>query len=311
MSAADLATLGVPGDLAAQYAGKPLSEADMGAVKQMAAAGSKQIYDYGSDGTGPNKGIWLVDRQFNPVKQLSPISETSRSTSLARQQMQLQLMQTQSGQTGIDVVEGRLDPSQISPRSPQYPYVLNAANQYSQQKYGQPFDFAKASSDYAYSKNPTTQNTLKMIDAMVEPGGSIEIAQNAAKNLPRLNSTLANQVFNVAATQFGSAEASNFHTAMLGLADEYSKVMGGGVSSDTGRQQGLDLLKSAYSKGQLSGAIGIMQKDIQARKTALVGNNTYLQRQYSPKAAGAASVTQPTASSGFNWNSLPIAGPPQ
>jgi hypothetical protein len=67
---------------------------------------------------------------------------------------------------------------------------------------------------------------------------------------------------------------------MLGLADEYSKVMGGGVSSDTGRQQGLDLLKNAYSKGQLSGAIGIMQQDIAARKNALVGSNRYLMKQY-------------------------------
>jgi hypothetical protein len=310
MSAADLASLGVPGDLAAQYAGHPLSEADMGAVKQMAVAGQKQLYDYGADGQGQGKGIWLVDKQYNPIKQLSPISETSRSTSLARQQMQMDLMRTQSGQTGMDIVEGRMDPSQISPRSPQYPYVLNAANQYSQQTYGQPFDFAKASSDYAYAKNPQTQNTLKMINAMVDPGGSIEIAQTAAKKLPQMNSTIANQVFNAGATQFGSAEATNFHTAMLGLADEYSKVMGGGVSSDTGRQQALDILKAAYSKGQLSGAVDIMRKDISARKTALVGNNTYLQRQYSPKAAGAAAVTQPTASSGFSWSSFPVAAAP-
>jgi hypothetical protein len=307
MTAADLASLGVPGDLAAQYAGHPLSEADMGAVKQMAAAGQKQLYDYGQDGQGQGKGIWLVDRQFNPIKQLSPISETSRSTGLAKQQMQMELMRTQSGQTGMDIVEGRMDPSQISPRSAQYPYVLQAANQYSQQTYGQPFDFAKASADYGYAKNPTTQNTLKMINAMSDPGGSIEIAQNAAKKLPQMNSTLANQVFNAAATQFGSAEASNFHTAMLGLADEYSKVMGGGVSSDTARQQSLDLLKSAYSKGQLSGAVDIMRKDITARKAAIVGNNTYLQRQYSPKTAGAASATQPTASSGFSWSNFPVA----
>jgi len=309
MTAADLTSIGVPSDLAIQYAGHPLSEADMNAVKQMAAAGQKQLYDYGSDGQGAGHGIWLVDKQFNPIKQVSPISETSRSTSLARQQMQMQLMQTQSGQTGIDVVEGRLDPSQISPRSPQYPYVLNAANQYSMAQYGQPFDFAKASSDYGYAKNPTTQNTLKMVAAMTEPGGSIEIAQNAAKNLPRFNSTLANQVFNAAATQFGSKEATDFHTAMLGLADEYSKVMGGGVSSDTGRQQSLDLLKAAYSKGQLAGAVDIMRRDINARKSALIGNNTYLQRQYSPRAAGAASVTQPTGSSGFNWNSYPVVTP--
>jgi hypothetical protein len=280
MSAGDLASLGVPADLSAQYAGKPLDEADMNAVKQMAAANQKQLQDYGQDGHGQGRGIWVVDKQFNPIKQISPISETSRSTNLARQQMQMQVMQVQSGQLGQDLVEGNLDPSQISPRAANYPYVLNAANQYSQAKYGKPFDAATAARDFAYAKSQTTQNTLKMINAMTDPGGSIEIAQTAAKRLPQFDSTTANQVFNATATQFGSSEASDFHTAMLGLADEYSKVMGGGVSSDTGRQQGLDLLKDAYSKRQLAGAIAIMQKDIQARKSAIIGNNTYLQRQY-------------------------------
>jgi hypothetical protein len=160
MTAGDLAQLGVPSYLAAQYAGRSLSEADMNSVRQMAAANQKQTYDFGADGTGAGKGIWLVDRQFNPVKQLSPISETSRSTSLARQQMQLQLMQSQSSQVGQDLVEGRLDPSQISPRSPMYPFALQQANAYSQQKYGQPFDFAKAGGDYKYAANTATKNTL-------------------------------------------------------------------------------------------------------------------------------------------------------
>jgi hypothetical protein len=189
------------------------------------------------------------------------------------------------------LVERQMDPSQVPRRSAAYSLVLQKANAYSQQKYGEPFDIAGATSDYQYAKNPQTQNTLKMINAMTDKGGSIEIAQKAAAKLPQMNSQTLNKVFNAAATEFGSPSATNFHTAMLGLADEYSKVMGGGVSSDTGRQQGLDLLKNAYSKGQLSGAIGIMQQDIAARKSALVGSNRYLMKQYAqPKAQSAGKV---------------------
>lgn len=183
------------------------------------------------------------------------------------------------------LVEGQMDPSQVPKRSAAYSVVLQKANAYSQQKYGQPFDIAGATSDYQYAKNPQTQNTLKMINAMTDKGGSIEIAQKAASKLPQLDSQTLNKVFNIGQTEFGSDAVTNFHTAMLGLADEYSKVMGGGVSSDTGRQQGLDLLKAAYGKGQLSGAIGIMQQDIAARKNALVGNNRYLMKQYGQKPA--------------------------
>jgi hypothetical protein len=128
---------------------------------------------------------------------------------------------------------------------------------------------------------PRPLRTLsRMINGMTEKGGAIDIASTAAQKLPEMDSTLLNKVFNATATQFGSTEASNFHTAMLGFADEYSKVMGGGVSSDTGRQQALDILKAAYSKGQINGAIGIMRQDISARKSALISGNRYLMRQF-------------------------------
>lgn len=180
----------------------------------------------------------------------------------------------------VALVEHNMDPTQLSKRTTDYNAKIQAASQYSLEKYGKPFDLAQAQSDYKYATTSQNQNTLKMINAMIEPNGSIQIAANAAKSLPQMDSKTLNKVFNATATEFGSPEATNFHTSMLGLADEYSKVMGGGVSSDTGRQQALDLLKNSYSNKQLDGAIGIMQRDISARKTAIVGNNPYLIKQY-------------------------------
>lgn len=184
------------------------------------------------------------------------------------------------------IVDGDMDPSQAPKRGAQYTIMSQKADQYSMQKYGQHFDMAQAANDYQYARNAQTQNTLKMINGMTERGGAIDIATNAAKSLPQLDEQTANKVFNAAATEFGSTAATNFHTAMLGLADEYSKVMGGGVSSDTGRDQALSLLRNAYSKGQLAGAVDIMRQDIAARKQALIGGNRYLMRQYGQQAQG-------------------------
>jgi len=86
MSAEDLKSLGVPDDLASQYQGKPLTSADFQALKDLSAAGQTKIFDYGQDGTGQGKGQWLVDRNYQPIKQLSPISETGRATALQKQQ---------------------------------------------------------------------------------------------------------------------------------------------------------------------------------------------------------------------------------
>jgi hypothetical protein len=199
-----------------------------------------------------------------------------------------------------------MDPSQLSKRSKDYNQNLIEANQYSMQKYGKPFDIAQAQNDYKYAGNPQTQNTLKMINGMAEPGGAISIATNAAQKLPSLNSQTLNKVFNAGATEFGSTQATNFHTAMLGLADEYSKVMGGGISSDTGRQQSLDILKAAYSKGQIQGAISTMQQDINARRTALVGGNRYLMRQFGggqqPQQQGGTQFQKFSSDGKWGWN---------
>jgi hypothetical protein len=142
------------------------------------------------------------------------------------------------------------------------------------------FSIAKNESDYKASTNPQTRATLDLITTMTDNNGSIAVAQRAAQKLPQLNSQQANSVFNAFSRSFGSNSATNFHTAMLGLADEYSKVMGGGVSSDTGRQQALDILKDAYSSDQLSGAIDTMKQDIAARKSELIRGNRVLEQTY-------------------------------
>jgi hypothetical protein len=220
------------------------------------------------------------ERDLIPIKAETAKAEAQAKASIAATSARNEDGSWNMGSIPVQLVEGGMDPSQLSKRSADYNAKLEAASAYSLQKYGKPFDIAKAQQDYTYAKNPQVQNTLRMINGMTEPGGAIQIAADTAKNLPQFNSSTLNKVFNIAATEFGSSDATNFHSSMLGLADEYSKVMGGGISSDTGRQQSLDLLKAAYSKGQLAGAINIMQRDIAARKSAIVGDNRYLMKQF-------------------------------
>ncbi len=182
--------------------------------------------------------------------------------------------------------KGRMDPSQLSKRSKDYNAVLAEADKQEMEETGQHFNIAQAQTDFKYANNAQTKNTLNMINGMTEPNGAIDIASRAASRLPKMNSKTANQVFNITKTEFGDSSLTDFHTAMLGLADEYSKVMGGGVSSDTGRQQSLDILKENYSKGQLAGAIQIMKSDISARKKAIVGKNRYLLQEYGEDQTG-------------------------
>jgi hypothetical protein len=158
--------------------------------------------------------------------------------------------------------------------------AFKAADKLSMEQTGQHFSAVVNQANYQQATNPQVQQKLKMIEGMTEKGGSIDIAKQQLKALPQMDSKIANQVFNATATQFGSPELTNFHTAMLGLADEYSQVMGAGGGSDTSRQQALDLLNAAWAKGQLSGAVDIMQKDIAARQRGLVNGNPALMRLF-------------------------------
>jgi hypothetical protein len=64
---------------------------------------------------------------------------------------------------GQMMVEGLMDPAQLSKRAKSYGATIAAANAYSMQKYGKPFDTAKASADYKFASDKGTQNTLKYL----------------------------------------------------------------------------------------------------------------------------------------------------
>jgi hypothetical protein len=180
-----------------------------------------------------------------------------------------------------DLADGILAPSQLPGRfRPEYIGRIYAMAQQLARTQGKEFNPAKLEAEYQYAKSPQTQNTLNMISAITAPGGSLDIARSAALDLPALDQKTANKVFNATATEFGSPEATRFHTAMLGLADEYAKVMGGGTATDSGRQQGLDILKQDFSRGQLNAGIDTILADVHARGRAIVGKNPALNAMY-------------------------------
>jgi len=90
-----LVAQGLPDFVAAQFAGKPLTQADEAIVSQnrqaYAAQNQLQSLDYGVDGTGPNKGRWWVNAVTKqPVSQYSSTSEAGSALNLAKYQAQQQ-----------------------------------------------------------------------------------------------------------------------------------------------------------------------------------------------------------------------------
>jgi hypothetical protein len=317
MTAGDLQSLGLSQNLSGQFAGKPLSSADMQSLFQLSGRSGYKPYDYGKDGTGQGSGIWLVDAGYNPIRQLSPVSESARSNSLAKFQQQLQLQTGTAGQQGIDIVEGRLDPSQISPRSQNYGMILNAANQYSQQKYGQPFDFAKAAGDFKYANNPSTKNTLNYLNALVGPDGKTGNLQeliNQSDAIGRTPFPALNDVAAWARLEAGSPKIAAYHAQVTETADMVAKILQGGGSgtSDAKMRQAQELFQNGFNASQIRAVAGTLQGLLQNRKGSLIGNNSYLQKWYAQGGNGSPQPTPGTAvspSGSFDWNSAPVVKP--
>lgn len=236
------------------------------------------------------------EKALVPVKAATAAAEAKAKAAVAATSSKNEDGSWNQASIPVALVEGNMDPSQLSKRSGDYNQKLQDANAYSLQKYGKPFDIAQATTDYKQANNPQVQGMLKMVGAMSAPNGELSIAVNAAKALPQINSSLLNKVFNITATQFGSDEATNFHTAMIGFSDLYAKVMGGGVGTDALRQSAMDVLKDGYSHGQIAGSIKVLQQQIEARRDQMIGNNPYLRKQFGGSPASVSSAQSPPVS---------------
>jgi hypothetical protein len=232
------------------------------------------------------------ERALIPIHAASAKAEAQAKASVAAMSSRNEDGSWNPSSIPVALVEANMDPSQLSKRSADYNQKLQDANAYSLQKYGKPFDIAQATTDYKQANNPQVQNMLKMVGAMSAPNGELAIAVNAAKALPQLNSSLANKVFNITETQFGSDAVTNFHTSMIGFSDLYAKVMGGGVGTDALRQSAMDVLKDGYSHGQIAGSIKVLQQQIEARRDQMIGNNPYLRKQFGGSTPARASNVQ-------------------
>ena len=183
--------------------------------------------------------------------------------------------------TASRLVDAFEDPTQLSKRAKTYNQQLDDADKYSMQKYGTHYDVAKRQEQYNYAKNPKQQDFIKLIKGVTEPGGALDVAMNAAKDLPNVtDSQTLNNIFSAFSGEFNNKAVTDFHTSMLGLADEYAKIMGGGTGNLGQFEHAMTILKEGYAKKNMQSAANVLRRDIAARFRGVVGNNVYLLREY-------------------------------
>lgn len=183
------------------------------------------------------------------------------------------------------IVEGTMDPSNLSKRAKSYDATLAAANAYSMQTTGKPFDIAKAISDYKYATQPGTQNTLKYINSLTgrnNDGGNLSVAIDASNKVKRTNYPPLNAADEWAKLSAGNTDVANFYSAALDVQDQVAKILqGGGTgsgSTDAKLKAAGQVLNKNFNPQQFASSATIIRQLLANRKTELIGDNRYLAR---------------------------------
>ncbi|MGA7856166.1 MAG: hypothetical protein WCA15_22805 [Candidatus Acidiferrales bacterium] len=171
------------------------------------------------------------------------------------------------------------------------------------QKYDPTFKAPEAAAQARIAASPSNAQFFGNTDSLLVKGGTLDQLDAAAKALGNTKIPKLNTVENWKKAETGQGSVSAFATAALGVADDASKVLSGGVGSDTARQEVLDLISRNASPTQISAAITQIRKQIQSQRNGRVSTNPYLKdmfpdpatRQETPGVSGTQPLAAPPA----------------
>jgi hypothetical protein len=175
------------------------------------------------------------------------------------------------------LVNGTVAPNQlVSSRKPEFAQAAFTAAA----KLKPGWSAQKADADFKIASSPNNTTFFGSANSLLDSGGTLD--QLSARHDALGNSKLPvwNNAADLAAFQAGTPELAAFKQSVLGVADDYAKVMGGGVGSDSARNEIVKSLNYAYNNGQFDEALKAARQAIVSQKYARIGKNPVLAGMY-------------------------------
>jgi hypothetical protein len=116
--------------------------------------------------------------------------------------------------------------------------------------------------------------------SLTEKDGSIDRLMSIASRMPDNSLPVLNKVQDWEELARGKGPLAGYAAAVLGVADDYGKVMGGGTASDSARDHALSLFAAAQTPEQRMEAVQATLGAVDSQIHGRVGRNKFLQRQY-------------------------------
>jgi hypothetical protein len=172
--------------------------------------------------------------------------------------------------------------------------TLQAAHQLS----GGQYNAQQADAQFQVAKSPANVAFFGSAKSLTDKGGTLDQLAQTAKTIPDNQIPVFNSVADWEKAATGSGPIAKYASQALGVADDYSKVMGGGQGSDTSRLQALNLIGAKLSPAQRAGAIEGIRGAVGSQVQSRVGSNPVLQRMYGAQQPNQSGGTDPFAQFG-------------
>ncbi len=181
------------------------------------------------------------------------------------------------------LINGTVAPSQIiSSRKPAFAQAAFTAA--SQMQPG--WNAQKADADFSVAKSPNNVAFFGSAKSLTDKGGTLDQLADAAKDIPANQIPVFNSVADVWKAATGSGPVAKYASILLGVTDDYSKVMGGGQGSDASRGQAIHLVPLKASPEARAAAIEGIRGAVGSQVNSRIGANPVLRNMYGSTVTG-------------------------
>jgi hypothetical protein len=168
--------------------------------------------------------------------------------------------------------------------------TLAAAHQLS----GGQYNAQQADAAFDVAKSPANVAFFGSAKSLTDKGGTLDQLAEVAKTIPQNQIPAFNSIADWEKAATGNGPIAKYASLALGVADDYSKVMGGGQGSDSSRMAALNLVAAKQSPEQKVSSLEGIRGAVTSQMSSRIGNNPVLQRMYgsgTPAASGGQGLT--------------------
>lgn len=180
------------------------------------------------------------------------------------------------------LVSGVVAPSQlISSRKPEF--AQKAFTAASQMQPG--WNAQSADADFKVASSPANVGFFGSAKSLIDKGGTLDQLASAAKDIPQGKIPVFNTIADAMKAATGSGPIAKYAAILLGVTDDYAKVMGGGTGTDSGRTQALALAPANASPEQRAAALEGIRGSVSSQLNSRIGANPVMKRMYGDQLA--------------------------